>query len=423
MVLSPLDRGFVSNLLVPGKIVNIQWDTDDKSRFCLLATPKWISGAAMAKAVGATEDGADLNGAKRKTALKELHAYLFKTGRKQWKLGFVADPRKAGYTLLHEKWSAPIPIEIDAPGRQGKCVLRVMVFNNGERLAVSETYDIGNLGCPKSLAKEIYEKLGSPTEHSIFYSEMCYLFRTDREDKDIIRLAQRDLTAQAKWIIDAAALCMKISPYEMFYLHHHYPDSVMHCYLAASEGAPDYTVKQKRLAKEAMEMCFEICDKLVSGLLKLANPKTTILLVSDHGDVPNQYSFDIEKRFVETKLLAPNARKKDAYLLGYHGKDALDVVWHYNSGFAWGGTQARKSVEKKTAGANHGPQMPVTFGKTSDNMAFFVLTGPGVKKNIRWSYETKGHVLLKDLVPTICHISGFPTPLHATGCVRREFLA
>jgi hypothetical protein len=207
-----------------------------------------------------------------------------------------------------------------------------------------------------------------------------------------------------------------------------------------------------------------------------------VLLVSDHGDVPNRYAVSIENRLVETglmvlrkdgsicqrrskarvssrvstwieinarrdtpkydrlqakvidalldwqtrdgeRVIALALRKKDAHLLGYFGPECGDVVFHYNSGFYWGECPKGKSVKPDVSGANHGPQMPVTFSKISDNMAFFVLTGPGIRKNVRWNTDLHGHVRLMDMVPTICYAAGLPTPRNATGAVRRDLLA
>jgi hypothetical protein len=279
-------------------------------------------------------------------------------------------------------------------------------------------------------------------------------------------------------------------PYDVFYLHHHYPDNVMHSFLAAAEGVGDFTSRQRHMAREAIETCLEICDCLVAGLIRLAGRDTTILLVSDHGDVPNRYAASLANRLIETGLTvrgkegktdrtksvawpservgtwvevnaergtkryeelqgavidvlldwktdasSPGAnefaggervvalalRRKDAHVLGYYGAECGDVVFHYNSGFFWGLARGAPSVVRCAGGANHGPQMPVTFSKLSDNMAFFVMTGPGVRRNLRWDTDKQGYIRLVDMVPTMCHISGVPAPRNVTGAVRYEF--
>jgi len=479
MVLIPLDRGLVSNCLIPGKIIDVTYDEGGAFGFTLLEAPEAMSGAALAKELGATEDGADLAGNKRTAAARRVDAMLFRTGERRWKLGFSSDRKRAAFALKPETWSEPIRIDVAAPGRPGTCVVRVMVFDGGKRLAVSEAYDIGALGKPAALAKEVYEELGPPTEHCVFYQAMCKLFDEGNEDETITRLARKDLAAQADWIAKAAAIVQKSRGWDVFYLHYHYPDSVLHRYLAAAEGADSYSKKEQKLAAEAISMCLEICDGLVAKLLRLAGSGTTVLLVSDHGNVPERYQANVHRRLQETGLLkvkndgtidkrtskawvseqvalwitvnarpgtyrysviqrevidalldwraddgerviAVALRKKDAPLLGYYGANVGDVVFHYNSGFAWyGGEEALRPTDTQ---AHHGPQMPVTFSNISDNLAFFVLRGPGVRRNRRWDNDNEGYIRLTDLVPTVCHISGVPTPRNATGAVRYSLL-
>jgi len=55
-------------------------------------------------------------------------------------------------------------------------------------------------------------------------------------------------------------------------------------------------------------------------------------------------------------------------------------------------------------------------------MAFCVLAGPGVRRGQRWDGAARGYPRMVDLVPTICHVAGLPTPRHATGAVRYEML-
>jgi len=74
-------------------------------------------------------------------------------------------------------------------------------------------------------------------------------------------------------------------------------------------------------------------------------------------------------------------------------------------------------------GASHGPQMPVTFSKLSDTMAFFVLAGPGIRRGRRWDGTARGYPRMVDLVPTICHTARLPTPGHVVGAVRYEMPA
>jgi hypothetical protein len=477
MVLMPLDRGLVSNCLVPGKVVETEFDSSGRFDFDLLDRPAALSAAAMAKIVGATEDGAAVSGRKRKVKAGKVRAYVFDVGRGRWALGFAAAAERARIKLECEKWSQPIRVDVAAEGRPGRCVVRVMIFDGGKRLAVSEAYDVGALGRPAALANEVYRKIGPPTEHSPLYKEMTMMFHRGNGDATMTRLARADLTAQADWIVRAAAHVQKARPFDIFYLHHHYPDSMLHTSLAAAEGSPAFTRKQRAAARAAARMCLEICDGLVAGLLKLAGPKTTVLLVSDHGNVPNRYSINLQRRLIDAGLMVTNRdgsvsrkrslarpgkiwtwitvnaprggekyhkiqrevidalldwkapdgervvavalKRKDSHLLGYYGSHCGDVTFHYNSGFAWFG---RETLAANRTGANHGPQMPVTFSKISDNLAFFVVSGPAFGRGRRWDEDARGYIRLVDLLPSVCHAAGVPTPKDVTGAVRYGLL-
>ncbi|MBI5722423.1 MAG: alkaline phosphatase family protein [Planctomycetes bacterium] len=478
MALAPLDRGLVSNNLVPGKILEVKPGAGGAFSFVLVKAPEAISGAAMAKAVGATEDGEATAGKGRTATMQDIEASLRRRDA-GWELRLLAG-RGSRYALRHEQWSRPIPVRVPLPGRPGKCLVRVMVFGRGRRLAVSECYDVGNLGSPETLVKRILAKLGPPTEHSVFYSAMTRLFSKGASDLAIERLARKELQAQAKWIADAAAMTFKESPYDIFYLHHHYPDSVLHAYLAAAEGARSFSPRQHAMARKAIATAIGICDGLVKGLLKLAGPKTTVLVVSDHGNVPNRYGTNVSRRLADCgltvldkagkvdrkkslawrsdrvgtwveinarpgtpayedaqakvldclldwktpdgrRVIALALRKKDSHLLDYHGPDCGDVTFHYNSGFSWFGSP-KKALQPNDSGANHGPQMPVTISKLSDNMSFFVAAGPRIKRGLRWDWARRGHIRLVDVVPTVCEASGVPPPANVTGAIRRELL-
>jgi hypothetical protein len=476
IVLVPLDRGLVSNCLAPGRIVDAGFDSAGCFAFDLLDKPASLTGAAMAKAVGATEDGAAAGG-KRTVAAAKVRAYVFEAGARRWRLGFAPDAGRAKIALGHEKWSEPIRVDIAAAGRCGKCVVRVMMFDGGKRLAVSGAYDIAALGKPASLARDVYRKFGPPTEHSVFYAGMSATHSRGARDATVSRLAYRDLKDQADWIVRAARHVQKTRPFDIFYLHHHLPDSVLHTYLAAANGSPAYSPRQRATARAVIRECIGICDGLVGGLLKLAGPGTSVLLVSEHGNVPNRYATNVQQRLIETGLAVPNGdgsvsrkksaalpgsvwtwikvnarrgtrkyeeiqrrvidalldwktpdgerviavalKRKDSHLLGYYGRHCGDVTFHYNSGFAWFGKAALAPVN---VGANHGPQMPVTFSKISDNLAFFVLAGPAFKRGLRQDEESYGYIRLTDLLPTVCQAGGLPMPRDATGAVRYGLL-
>jgi len=478
MVLAPLDRGLVSNALVPGRIIDINYDENKCFDFPLLQPVVATTGAEAAKAAGATEDGAVGGRKNRKVDVENICVRLKMRDENTWTVTFDCCSNNETLLLTHEQWSKPIPIKVNTPGRPGNCAARIMIFDNGKRIAVSEAYDIGLIGEPEQLASAVLTRFGPPIEHSLFCAHQANLFNQGIDDPCINRHAEQELQSQVDWIIDAASFTYERESYEMFYLHYHYPDSVLHNYLAAAEGNTEYSKEQNMMGQKAIETSIRCADRLVNGLLELTDDNTVVVLVSDHGNAPNRYVANVNKRLVECGLMylkndgsidrenspvnispmvrtwvdikAPKEseeyhklqskvidalldwktesgervisvalRRKDSHLLGYYGSHCGDVTFHYNSGFGWGNKTA-KSVERNGRESNHGPQMPVTFSKVSDNMAFFAVSGPGIKENLRWNEPDFGYIRLVDIVPTICEASGIPVPLNVTGAVRRE---
>ena len=100
---------------------------------------------------------------------------------------------------------------------------------------------------------------GAAAEHSVFYKEMVRLFNDGREDKTIARLGRKDLTAQGKWIVAAAAMVQETNGFDVFYLHHHYPDSVIHQYLQAAGGTSRTMIAPNRMCP--MAVLLPTCDR------------------------------------------------------------------------------------------------------------------------------------------------------------------
>ena len=432
MVLAPLDKGLVSNCVVPGRIVDVKLDAGGQFRFDLLLPPEAMSGASLAKAVGATEDGASLSGKGRRTVVNKATQMVISHSGGKWTFSGAG---LSGVALVPGKWSEPLTATAESSGRRARCMVRIMLMAGGRRVAISEAYDVGRLLAPAELAKEALSRLGPPIEHSVFFARMNQDFAAGRLDKEIETLTHADMDAQADWIADAAELAMKRRPFDVFYLHHHYPDSVLHHYLCAAEGLSPFSKAQQAFARRTLARCLETCDALVGRLAAMAGPKTTVLLVSDHGTVSNRYSVNIKNRLVDsglTKLAkdgsvnikaslayvgnvqtwvhvnaAPGSRRyeelqekvidslldwrspegkrvvalalrrKDSHLLGYFGPESGDVTFHYNAGFSWFGKGPR-SVYPDTSGANHGPRYAIDRDGPFGQYVHVRAEGPGV---------------------------------------------
>ena len=90
-------------------------------------------------------------------------------------------------------------------------------------------------------------------------------------------------------------------------------------------------------------------------------------------------------------------RKEDARFLNIYGDQAGDVVY----------------ALKHDHGLQHGPFLPTADWQGGSLRGLFALSGPGVRKGAR----IERNVWCVDLVPTICHLAGWPVPRDAEGAV------
>ena len=114
-------------------------------------------------------------------------------------------------------------------------------------------------------------------------------------------------------------------------------------------------------------------------------------------------------------------KRQDAQLLGLWGETAGDVVFLYNSGFS-GYAPDSGSVGIARGGASHGAQPPTARTAYSSNLATLIGKGPGIRAGHERDREQLGLIRLVDVVPTICHLLGFPPPAQSQGAILYDIL-
>jgi len=146
------------------------------------------------------------------------------------------------------------------------------------------------------------------------------------------------------------------------------------------------------------------------------------------GIVPPEDYQAVQERIIDALLswrepatgrraVALALKKKDAQLIGYYGDRVGDVVFIYNSGFAWGRPPDGSSASPAPGGANHGPQIPTTRTRFSSDLAALLVQGPGVKGGYQRDAERFGLMRLVDVTPTVAGWMGFDPPAHSQGSV------
>jgi len=90
-------------------------------------------------------------------------------------------------------------------------------------------------------------------------------------------------------------------------------------------------------------------------------------------------------------------KREDARIIGHYTDRSGDVVYAVNPGF----------------GREHAQHLTTARYGIGDLRGLFIMAGPGVRRGATLTRN----VWLTDVVPTVCHLTGFPVPRHCEGSV------
>jgi hypothetical protein len=90
-------------------------------------------------------------------------------------------------------------------------------------------------------------------------------------------------------------------------------------------------------------------------------------------------------------------RKEDARFMNIYGEQAGDVVY----------------ALKHDHGSQHGPFLPTADYQGGSLRGLMAFSGPGIRKGA----QIERNVWCIDMVPTVCHLAGWPVPRDTEGAV------
>ena len=491
----PLDAGLVSKAVYPGKLLQLELSIDE-IKAVLIGGPDEVQLyvgdvdnkaellAKQAKSVGATADGV-WDAPEPPPPIGELMVWTIRVRQEDglFTEAELVEPDGTVHNATPGRWGEYYLCDIPlGTGGSVKGTFRIKIAAepvDGKLLvARSEVYLFDAMASIPSLGDELFQKLGGFVEHSIFAKALTM---KSPHFEYLLKESIIELSDQVDWIAKAAKLVQEVRGFDVFFLHWHHPDSVLHKFLTyADPSSIYYDSENGPKADRVIDETMVLCDRLLKGLLECAGPDTVVTMVSDHGNAPDHYCVNVLQRFedvglltvgsdgkydVENSLAVPAAmpfcamvateeyggqvkpeeieavqerildalldwktddgkrviamalKRKDACFLNYWGGIEGDVFFHYNSGFSW---RAKKGVSVATAipFSSHGSQMPTTYTGYTSNSAFFLISGPGVKQGFRWDNEERGPFRLVDFLPTICKAAGIEAPVDAVGAPR-----
>jgi predicted AlkP superfamily phosphohydrolase/phosphomutase len=310
---------------------------------------------------------------------------------------------------------------------------------------------------PASLAAEIVSAKGLPNPDSGFFGYDKGWFGADT--------LLEEIEMQRQWYADACTHVLKNKPWDLFVMRYHLPDTSWHSIPHVLDPAAAKSAAERR-QHEALELgIYEACDRLARDLIACVDESETLLaLISDHGAKPAGHpGINANAILEEAGLIVRDARGKIDW--SQTRAIARPVCWvHINlagrepSGIVRAGAQygevqdaiiraltehveptsGRKPVlfalRKEDArflniygdqagdvvyalkhdhGHQHGPFLPTADWQGGSLRGLFALSGPGIRKGV----QIGRNVWCVDLVPTICHLAGWPVPRDAEGAV------
>jgi len=310
---------------------------------------------------------------------------------------------------------------------------------------------------PASLAAEIVSAKGLPNPDSGFFGYDKGWFGADT--------LLEEIEMQRQWYADACTHVLKNKEWDLFVMRYHLPDTSWHSIPHVLDPTLAKTAEERR-QHEMLELgIYQACDRLARDLIDCVDQNETLLaLISDHGAKPAGHpGIDANAILQDAGLLARNAegkidwsrtravarpvcwvhinlegrdpdgivragedyrevqeaiiralgdyveptsgrkpvlfalRKEDARFLNIYGEQAGDVVY----------------ALKHDHGHQHGPFLPTADWQGGSLRGLFALSGPGIRKGV----QIERNVWCIDLVPTICHLAGWPMPRDTEGAV------
>lgn len=220
-------------------------------------------------------------------------------------------------TLPSESWSSWC--EIPAPSSATGSVRFRLVADHQDtvRIIRSEIYPTQGFTDPTDYAPALYDRVGPFFEHPAAIR---------RDDDAAMEALLEEIRDQVDWYVGVLTDSAQYRPWDLFMTHWHWIDTAQHNFLAGLDPEPG--VEPDERAVSIIRRSYQLGDRLLGGVLAELGDEDHLIVVSDHGHVPNRRVASVARRLVDVGLAVFDERTRPrqtidrrqsrAYLLSPH---------------------------------------------------------------------------------------------------------
>lgn len=277
-VVAPLYRGLTGHALVPGMEYVVEV-ADGQTVFLPAAN---VTPGAL---VLPTEDGHQ-----ERNPTTSAHFASFAVVRQENRLEVLWD-RKPLVVLKSQGWGEWVTVP-DGVGGQASVRFRLL-SDDGNRVTLlrSELYPVRGFTDPESYADEVYDEVGPFFEHPV---------AIHRDSPPAMDALLEEIRDQVDWYIRLGRHSAEHISWELFMTHWHWIDTAQHTFLAGLDPADG--VDPDEWSVSVIRRSYELGDRLLGGFLAQLESEDHLIVVSDHGHVPNRRIASVARRLVECGL-------------------------------------------------------------------------------------------------------------------------
>lgn len=409
---------------------------------------------------------------KNGTSLEKFYLLINPAEQKVELYSEKCNSKKLGESIIGS-WSKWIIYTFKIKGQSCEACFRFKLLKLDENceyvhVYFSQIYPVKNFAYPEEICEELVKKCGpylhTPTRQQVVLCGACDIYTFIEE-----------LEYQNNWYANAVKYLLESKRWDLVYMKIHSTDFLNHlCAYMIDENYPLFNFQRFEEGWKLWGKVVEPINMIIKVALSVLDNEGVLAIVSDHGSKlthphyiyssivankvitnalkdeglidyvrPTSLGFriiseegqprgisyekirmktievlrDLKDPVTGTHLFKLVCKGEEAVILGYGGRRAPDIfVWpNYGDqkeiipGKVTADDFKEIGIEKENLGSWEWPFL-IPSG-VHDTDAMFIIKGPGVKKGYR---ATKIYPLTS-VTPTLCYLTGIPTPKDSTG--------